>query len=36
MLGALGFGGASPLVSLVLLIGGMFVTRGLTPPVKQD
>jgi len=36
MLGAFGFGGASPLVPLVLLIGCMFIARGLNPPVKKD
>jgi hypothetical protein len=36
MLGAFGFGSANPLVSLVMLIGCIFVARGLTPPVKKD
>ncbi len=36
MLGTFGFGTASPLISLVLLIGCIFMARGLTPPVKKD
>ncbi|MCK9375431.1 MAG: hypothetical protein M0P73_04695 [Syntrophobacterales bacterium] len=36
MIGTFGFGNASPLVSLVLMIGLIFVARGLTPPVKKD
>jgi hypothetical protein len=36
MLADFGFGAASPLLSIVLLIGCMFVARGLHPPVKKD
>jgi hypothetical protein len=36
MLGSFGYGVASPLVTLVLLISCIFVSRGLTPPSKRD
>jgi hypothetical protein len=36
MIGAFGFGQASPLFPLVILIGAIFISRGLSKPVKKD